>query len=174
MTRRFSLVLLVLALGCAEQPAPVPADSASAAPAAVAPRVAGRSTSAERRNLEEDERRGGHTLERHVGLSDDDLRARLRREPRISAASTWTDRDTAERSVAAALAREGLRVERWLAREGPRPNLALDWEAGAPIGRSLRRGSRTVATVACATVVLRWSTRDDDFHVLTSYPETCR
>lgn len=47
-----------------------------------------------RYDLERDERRGGHTLSRHVGRSDADLRERLSRERQISAASTYTDRVT--------------------------------------------------------------------------------
>jgi hypothetical protein len=35
---------------------------------------------------------GGHTLARHVGKTDAELIERLRREPQISSASTYTDR----------------------------------------------------------------------------------
>src|SRR5215475_9666075 len=51
-------------------------------------------------NLERDEERGGHTLEKHVGRTDFELRERLKRERNISAASTWTDRITAEQTIA--------------------------------------------------------------------------
>jgi len=60
----------------------------------------------DRYDLERDEKRGGHTLARHVGRSDADLGERLRRERQISAASTYTDRATAERVVALALAQQ--------------------------------------------------------------------
>ena len=76
----------------------------------------------QRYDLERDE----HTLGRHVEQSDADLSEDLRREPRISAASTYTDRDTAERVVALALAQHRTRIDQWLARQGPRPNLAMD------------------------------------------------
>jgi hypothetical protein len=49
---------------------------------------------ASRRDLGGDESRGGHTLARHVGRTDSQLLDRLAREPRISAASTYTDRAT--------------------------------------------------------------------------------
>ena len=39
---------------------------------------------------------GGHTLAKHVGKSDEFLRHRLATEPRIKAASTFYDRQTAE------------------------------------------------------------------------------
>ena len=117
---------------------------------------------------------GGHTIARHVGLTDDDLRERLRREPGIAAASTYPDRETAERVVDATLRRFSRRIEAWSARAGSRPNLVLDFrgESGKPIGRSLRRGDARVRACADAVVVLRWHA-SGRYYVLTSYPE-CR
>ena len=57
----------------------------------------------DRYDLARDEARGGHTLSRHVGRTDEELRERLRRERNISAASTWTDREAAETTVVEAL-----------------------------------------------------------------------
>jgi len=127
------------------------------------------------RDLANDERLGGHTLQRHVGLTDDDLRNRLVRQPGISAASTYTDRATAERVVGATLAREGARVDRWLGRTGSRPNLTLGYRgpASAPIGRTVRRGDTRVLPCTDAIVVLRWDARNG-YYVLTSYPERRR
>jgi toxin YxiD len=127
------------------------------------------------RDLAADERLGGHTLQRHVGRSDDDLRDRLEQQPGISAASTYTDRATAERVVGDTLARERARVERWLNRTGSRPNLTLDYHgpASAPIGRTVRRGDSRVLPCTDAIVVLRWDARRG-YYVLTSYPERRR
>ncbi|MFN8094258.1 MAG: RNase A-like domain-containing protein [Vicinamibacteria bacterium] len=124
-----------------------------------------------RRDLGRDESRGGHTLARHVGRTDDELRARLRRETRIAAASTFEDRATAEEVVAATLGAERDRVREWSRREPPRPNLALDYRGGRPIGRSLRRGRSRVELCRDAVVVLKWRSGDPDFFVLTAYPE---
>ncbi len=124
------------------------------------------------RDLSVDEGRGGHTLARHVGRSDDELRARLVTE-RISAASSYTDRDTAERIVGATLERSGGRIDGWLMRTGSRPNVTLRYRGSTAeeIGRSVV--SRAGAAVACvdALVVLRWDQRRQDYFVLTSYPE---
>lgn len=123
-----------------------------------------------RRDLRVDEERGGHTIARHVGRTDAQLRERLDGES-ISAASTYTDLDTAERVVGMTLRRHAARVERWEAREGPRPNLVLPFAAPdqPPIGRVLRRGAREAVEAYAAVVVLRW--RPDGSFVLTSYPE---
>jgi hypothetical protein len=120
------------------------------------------------------ERLGGHTLARHVGRTDDDLRERLRREPDIAAASTYPDRQTAERVVAATLEQFSRRIKAWTARTGSRPNLALDYRGkpGNPVGRSVRRGDTRVRDCSDAVVVLRWHA-SGRFYVLTSYPE-CR
>ena len=110
-----------------------------------------------RRDLAADERCGGHTVSRHVGKTNRELSERLRQEPDISAASTYTDLKTAETVVGAALAKEGSRVATWTARRGSRPNLALryTWPGPQPIGRSWQRGK--VAPNSCfqAVVVLR-------------------
>ncbi len=127
-------------------------------------------------DLETDERLGGHTLERHVGKTDDQLAARLRREPNISTASTYTDAITARRVVALAIGRSRSRIDAWQARTGGRPNLVLNYATpdGAAIGRSLSRGQRTSRPAERALVVLRWYERERHWIVLTSYPEARR
>ena len=129
-----------------------------------------------RRDLRADEALGGHTLARHVGKTDAELAARLKREPQISAASTYTDLQTAEAAVGAALAEQHRRVEDWERRAGPRPNLVVNYVApsGQSLGRSLARGARAAVTAPRALVVLRWDERRGRWYVLTSYPETRR
>lgn len=130
---------------------------------------------ARRRDLLRDEKRGGHTLSRHVGLSDAQLRERLRRDPRISAASTYTDRETAEAAVTAAIQASRKRVDRWAARTGSRANLVVEWPGtGKVLGRSLRRGAKEPVPCTRALVVLRWNDEAEIYYVLTSYPEATR
>jgi hypothetical protein len=139
---------------------------------------AGASSSAEaakRHDLARDEKRGGHTLSRHVGLSDAELRERLQRDQRISAASTYTDRQTAEEAVAAALLANRKRVDGWVMREGSRANLVIDWPGnGRILGRSLRRGGKAPVPCTRALVILKWKTETEIYYVLTSYPEVSR
>ncbi|HUM04316.1 MAG TPA: RNase A-like domain-containing protein [Terriglobales bacterium] len=124
------------------------------------------------RNLSVDEAAGGHVLRKHVGRSDEDLRARLEREPNISGASTYEDRVTAERVIGAAIAQNQDRIHRWLDHSGGHANLVLDYDAGGPIGRTLNRGDNQSRPCSHAVVVLRYDP-PASFHVLTSYPE-CR
>lgn len=121
-------------------------------------------------DLERDEERGGHTLARHVGRSDAELRERLARERNISAASTWPDRATAEAVVGEGLTAERGRVDSWIQRGYPRTNLALHYNAGRVIGRSLRRGDSQTVQCSSAVIVLR-ADGPQIFYVLTTYPE---
>ena len=130
--------------------------------------------SSQRHDLSIDEAQGGHTLSRHVGRSDADLRERLERERNISAASTYTDRQTAEAVVGDVL-NHNSRMERWMERGGRRPNLAIDYhgDPNQPIGRCMQRGSIVAVPASDAIVVLKAS-RDGGFYVLTTYPECPR
>lgn len=123
-------------------------------------------------DLSIDEQRGGHTLERHIGRTDAELRQRLEREPNISAASSYTDRPIAERTVGAALDQNAEKIQRWIERGPRRPNLVLGYtNPNDAIGKVMY--PRALGSVPCdhAVVVLRAD--GDSYYVLTSYPE-CR
>ena len=124
-------------------------------------------------DLAADEALGGHTLKRHVGRTDAELADRLKREPDISAASTYTDEATARRVVAEAIDRNRGRLRTWADRSGPRPNLVLVYRDpdGAPVGRLLERRARQARPCSSARVVIRWQDRAGRWFVLTSYPE---
>ena len=123
------------------------------------------------RDLTQDEAAGGHVLRKHVGRTDDELRARLSEERHISGASTYTDRPTAERAIGAAISTSQDRIQRWLNRSGGRPNLVLDYDSNQPLGRTLNRGDSQSRPCSHAVVVLKYAA--PSYYVLTSYPE-CR
>ncbi len=105
-----------------------------------------------------------------MARTDEELRERLRREGNISAASTWTNRETAEETIAEALRSERRRIESWMRRGYPRANLALHYEARRDTGRSLRQGETEAVRCYDAVIVLR-ADGPDTFYVLTAYPE---
>jgi toxin YxiD len=127
-------------------------------------------SSGDRYDLGRDEQRGGHTLDKHVGRTDDQLRERLERERDISAASTWSDQAVAEETVSAALRANQSKIDRWTERGYPRTNFALHFDAGHSIGRTMRHGQNTSEPCSSAVVVLK-AERDGGFIVLTTYPE---
>ena len=126
-----------------------------------------------RHDLSQDEAAGGHTLRKHVGRTDAELRERLERERDISAASTWNDRDSAEIAVGSAIAEQASKISQWLDRDR-HSNLVLDYDGDSahPFGRTLRRGEDQVQPCAHAVIVLKWD-EPNSYHVLTAYPE-CR
>jgi hypothetical protein len=164
------LALLLATLAC--QPAQTGTAGAPASRASV--REEKQAASAAVRDLSQDEASGGHTLRKHVGRTDGELRQRLRHERNIAAASTWTDRETAERAVGVAIEQNRDKINRWLNREGGHPNLVIDYDGDPshPIGRTLNRDAGQAEPCSHATVVLKWS-GPGDYYVLTSYPE-CR
>lgn len=171
--------LALAACGGSNAPSGSPAQPAPAAPSArsePSPPTQPVSTGDTRRHdLSADESLGGHTLARHVGKTDAELADRLRRERQILAASTYSDRAIAERTVWSALGADAGQVSSWQRRSGRRPNLALHYtDRSGTIGRSLFRGARTAVPCNRAVVVLKWDDRRDRSFVLTSYPDCTR
>ncbi|MFN0146066.1 MAG: RNase A-like domain-containing protein [Dehalococcoidia bacterium] len=121
------------------------------------------------RDLGADEARGGHTLSRHTAKTDAELRDRLKREPDISAASSYTDQGAAERTVGAALKRDTKKVADWAKKSAPKQNLVLRTTMPSPVGRSVKQGSNAAVEARAAVVVLKADARG--WFVLTSYPE---
>jgi len=164
------LLLSLLQVGCqSSQP-----GSTQYASGLSATREEHRAVSGPVRDLSQDEAAGGHTLRKHVGRSDEELRQRLRQERNIAAASTWSDRGTAERAVGTAIEQNQGKIDRWLNRQGGHPNLVIDYDGDPshPVGRTRRRNADQTEPCSHATVVLKW-TGPNDYYVLTSYPE-CR
>ncbi len=129
-------------------------------------------TTAPMHDLGIDEAHGGHTIARHVGKSDAELRQRLQDEPNISAASSYTDRNTAERVVGTALQRNESRIQQWIGRGPRRANLVLDYtDPSDAIGRVMY--PRAMGSVPCDHAIIVLKADADSYFVLTSYPE-CR
>jgi hypothetical protein len=164
----WSVAWAIVTIGCADPPA----QQSQQAPQAQVQqqKAASRDENAKAFDLDANEKRGGHVLARHVGKTDAELKQRLDEEPNISAASTYTDKKTAEEAIAAALEQRGARVDGWVKRRS-HPNLVLDYYAKTSVGRTLRRGETTGAPCLHSIVVLKWEQKD--YYVLTSYPE-CR
>src|ERR1700738_2990580 len=100
ITAIYFLGLLLWISGCGASPDPgLPEIPRGEIPSA----ANGPPDEAARYDLARDEVRGGHTLDKHVGRSDSELRERLATERNISAASTWTNREVAEETVGQAL-----------------------------------------------------------------------
>jgi len=171
------LLLAIAGCGSSPQPKLAPEIPSGTRPRSDARESANHANDGERTqptfgryDLSRDEQRGGHTLAKHVGRSDDELRQRLDREGNISAASTWTDRAAAEETVGAALLQEQRKIDAWEGRGYPRANLALHFNAGRVIGHSMRHGDAASSLCTNAVIVLK-ADGPESFYVLTTYPE---
>src|SRR5208282_2516399 len=141
---RNAIVRIIFAMalcGLSSCQPPASTKDASSASSSMAARAESRTNNGPVRDLSQDEAAGGHILRKHVGQTDDQLRERLEREPSITGASTYTDRAAAEHAVGAAIAASHDRIQSWLRRAGGHPNLVLDYDSEAAIGRTINRSS---------------------------------
>lgn len=110
----------------------------------------------------------GHTLTKHVEVTDADLWHRITTEHR-SQASRFFDRATADRAIAAALIHNGDAVIRAIADGAPEVRVRLKFETA--IGVVMNRGG---AVEAAKQVVVRLARDNLGFYVYTAYPELPR
>ncbi|MFV0317962.1 MAG: RNase A-like domain-containing protein [Microthrixaceae bacterium] len=112
---------------------------------------------------------GGHALARHLGKSDADLLARVRSQPNIAGASTWSSRATAEASIAEVLSANSSGVQSWLAGSGNK--LVLNGGGSSTVGRYVAQGSSSVQNVAGVRVVLvRDPSLGIGYRIQTAFP----
>lgn len=112
----------------------------------------------------------GHTLARHVGKTDEELMARFDRSRDLEFASTYVDKDTAERVVAEGIETNAPRVREWLRTVDPYEPLEIDHPVSSNVGRSLDRAGEIYAATNARIVLIKDDGMPDGFRVLTSFP----
>lgn len=118
-------------------------------------------------SIRENEERGGHILEKHVGMSQPELEQRLQQEPHLDIVSSFRDEATAERAISAALEQNKEEIERWLRRSSPE-KLPLKHTSQSSLGITLERGENAVRASREATIILKTDSWEGYF-VLTAY-----
>ncbi len=119
------------------------------------------SAEAEGLDLTAQEQAGGHTIERHVGLSDQALVAR-----NIPYASTFNDLSAAETATAENIANNGTKISQWL--QGSSPRLAIQGPMDSAAGRVYEQATQSfISPSSVNTVLVR---TPSGFNVFTSYP----
>jgi hypothetical protein len=110
--------------------------------------------------LTSSEQLGGHTIARHIALTDEQLIAR-----NLPEASTFTDLANAERLTSQNLGRHRTEIGSWLS--GSEPTLVLQSPVGPSAGRIYVRATRSFESARrIRTVLVRTRTA---FYVKTSY-----
>ena len=117
-------------------------------------------------SLRENEQRGGHVLEKHVGKTEEQLKQRLDDQPRLEAVSTFRDAPTAEKAISAALDKNRVAIDEWL--KAPKEPLELLFEGTSSLGITLERGASSARFSSIARIILKPDT-SGGFYVLTAY-----
>lgn len=124
-------------------------------------------------SLVAEEAAGGHTILKHVGQTEAQLRARLARELRIPSASTFKTLADAERFVAQALRANKSAIEAW-AKSAPlnSPPKAFNFQAASVVGEGVVRATGQLQQMTRLVVVLRRVQQQNRvYFILTAYPK---
>jgi hypothetical protein len=121
--------------------------------------------------LAEHEAAGGHTIARHVGKTEAELRARLLAEPRISAATSFTSLRVAEGTVAEVLRANAAPIRAWATRAMLTQRMRITYDAARTIGAGVVRSTGTLTKMSKVLVVLEKTSRHGKIYfVLTAFP----
>jgi hypothetical protein len=112
----------------------------------------------------------GHTLRKHVGLTDEQLVARQQAE-NVSGVSTYTDERAAEQVIQEAIRQNQTSIDEWVRQpyNGTKAKKILTYHGENQIGRGLTKSDPVIRPQTKAVVVLR-RTPQGTYYVLTSYP----
>ncbi len=135
----------------------------------VAARVA--AIRAGRISLAAHETQGGHTIARHVGRTEAELRARLASQQAIPAASTFQTLAQAERAVAAGLKANRLAITQWAKTAAPGAKRAFVWSSSSPVGEGVVRATGALTKMSRVRIVLKkQALQGKIYYVLTAFP----
>ena len=113
---------------------------------------------------------GSHTLEKHMGKTDQQLWQRLRKDPKITGSSSFPSIHDAELFTETVLAARETEIAAWMVK-GPTLPQGFQLELGQVVGRGLRRGESEVHDMTAVKVFLLPDARfPEGYRILTSYP----
>ena len=119
-------------------------------------------------------RLGGHTILKHVGKTEAELRARLMAERRIDAASSFTTLGHAERAISNGLRANKNLIQAWASSAGMgnrTANLRLIHDVGSVIGQTVPRLSNRLQQTSRIVIVLKLETYNKmPYYILTAFP----
>lgn len=114
---------------------------------------------------------GGHTLVRHVGLTEAQLANRLATQTTLPKASSFTNREIAEQAISDAINANQALISSWLSSGASKLQLN-PYTASSSLGSSLARGATSAVPAQKVQVILK---RDASlplgYYILTAYPE---
>ena len=123
-------------------------------------------------SLAAEEAAGGHTIARHVALTESQLRARLAAQPAIGSASTFRNLADAERCIAEALRANRSIIREWAKTATAGQSKAISHSAGRIVGQGVVRSTGRLENMTNVVVVVR-KIQDQNrvYFILTAYPK---
>ena len=114
--------------------------------------------------------KNGHTLERHVGKTEEQLKERLRTD-NVSAASTYYDKETATKAVKDTIKQHEKEIEKWL-KESKENRLVLNTKHNFAVGKTVLKKDMRVKDGLRNTVTVLQKDKGSQlgFKIVTSYP----
>jgi Bacterial CdiA-CT RNAse A domain len=115
-------------------------------------------------------RLGGHTVLKHVGRTEQDLRARLAAQPFVQTASSFTNLQTAESAISKVLGMHANTIKSW-ATVANSPPLKLELNLGAIVGIGVVRTTNQLVNLRKVRVILKMQSYNGmPYYVLTAFP----
>lgn len=123
-------------------------------------------------SLVAEETAGGHTIARHVGKTEAELRARLAAQSRIPAATTFNSLKDAEHFVAQAIRANKITIKEWAKNANIGQTKGFNYQAGKVVGKGVVRSTGQLQNMTKVTVVIR-KVRENNriYFILTAYPK---
>jgi hypothetical protein len=117
-------------------------------------------------------RLGGHTILKHIGKTEAELRARLLAQTGIPAASTFSSLEVAERTLYQALRANRAAVEAWARVAAPGARQAFFYTAQETVGQGVVRASNSLVQMSNVRFVLKMEAYQGKlYYILTAFPE---
>jgi hypothetical protein len=113
-------------------------------------------------------RLGGHTIKEHIGKSEEYLRARLKKYPKMDVASSFHDIGTAELAISKVMQNNSLKIQSW-AQSQPSYFLVLNERVGSSVGYGVVRETEELVRLHGVRVVLKCETYNGMPCYISSY-----
>ncbi|WP_233831904.1 RNase A-like domain-containing protein [Paraburkholderia sp. ZP32-5] len=113
---------------------------------------------------------GGHTLLKHVGRTEAQLRERLRLEPGRTVVSSFINLEQAEWAISETMRANASKIHAWT--RAPRRTLTLEKDVGRKVGYALVRKTDALADCSKVKVILKYGTHNGmPYYILTAMVE---
>jgi hypothetical protein len=112
----------------------------------------------------------GHTVEKHVGRTEAQLRERLVREPKRQTVSSFRNLESAEWAISEVMRYDASRIKTWAQSAARNKPLELEKDVGRNVGYGISRKVGSLTDMSIVHLVLKYETYNGmPYYVLTAY-----